>query len=190
MMPRTLILFARVPRLGGGKSRLARDIGAVAALRFERLMLARYLRRFGRDRRWRLRLALTPDREARRLGAMPQGRGDLGVRMRRAMAACKPGPVALIGTDIPALNSTYIATAFVILNKYDLVFGPAKDGGFWLVGARRRMPEFGEVRWSSPYALSDTLANLPKALSVGFAATLDDVDDGAAYRRAGMPRGF
>jgi rSAM/selenodomain-associated transferase 1 len=190
MMRRTLILFARVPRLGGGKSRLARDIGAVAALRFERLMLARYLRRFGRDRRWRLRLALTPDREARRLGAMPQGHGDLGERMRRAMAACKPGPVVLIGTDIPALIAAGIAEAFGLLGRYDIVFGPAKDGGFWLVGARHRRPHFGTVRWSSPDALSDTLANLPKALSVGFAATLDDVDDGAAYRRLGPPRGF
>ncbi|HEV2189469.1 MAG TPA: glycosyltransferase, partial [Stellaceae bacterium] len=61
---RTLILFARAPRLGGGKSRLAREIGAVAALHFERLMLARSRRRFGRDRRWRFVLAITPDQEA------------------------------------------------------------------------------------------------------------------------------
>lgn len=179
----TLILFARAPRLGSGKSRLARDIGAVGALRFERLMLARSLRRLGRDRRWRLVLAITPDREARRLGAMPQGRGDLGTRMRRAMAACRPGPVVLIGTDIPGLTAVHIAEAFRLLGRHDLVLGPARDGGFWLVGARHRMPGFGKVRWSTRDALADVLANLPKSLSVGFAATLDDVDDGAAYRR-------
>jgi glycosyltransferase A (GT-A) superfamily protein (DUF2064 family) len=182
-MPRTLILFARQARLAGGKSRLARDIGAVAALRFERLMLARGIRCFGRDRRWRLRLAITPDREARRLGAMPQGRGDLGERMRRAMAACAPGPVVLIGTDIPALTAAHIAEVFRLLGRHDLVFGPARDGGFWLVGARHRMPEFGNVRWSTRHALKDVLANLPKSLSTGFATTLDDVDNGAAYRR-------
>ena len=187
---RTLILFARLPRLGGGKSRLARDIGAVAALRFERLMLARALRRVGRDRRWRLRLAITPDRAARRLGAMPQGTGDLGARMRRAMAACPPGPVMLVGTDIPGLTDAHVAEAFRLLGRHDVVFGPAKDGGFWLVGARHRIPDFGRVRWSTRHALDDVLANLPRSLSVGFAATLDDVDDGAAYQRLQPARGF
>jgi uncharacterized protein len=189
-MTRTLILFARAPRLGGGKSRLARDIGALAALRFERLMLARALRRFGRDRRWRLVLAITPDREARRLGATSQGKGDLGARMRRAMAACPPGPAVLIGADIPALTPRHIADAFALLGRHHVVFGPAKDGGFWLVGARHRMPDFGAVRWSSRHALADVLANMPRSLSVGFAVTLDDIDDGSAYRRLGRLRGF
>ena len=49
-MPRHVIVFARAPALGSGKRRLARDIGDVAALRFERLMLARLLRRLGRQR--------------------------------------------------------------------------------------------------------------------------------------------
>jgi rSAM/selenodomain-associated transferase 1 len=185
-----LILFARVPRLAGGKSRLARDIGAVAALRFERLMLARSLRRLGRDRRWRLCLALSPDREARRVGGMPQGRGDLGARMRRAIAACGPGPVILVGTDIPALTAAHVAAAFRLLGRHDFVFGPATDGGFWLVGARHRPLDFGKVRWSTRQALADVLANLPGSRAVGFAATLDDVDDGAAYRRSGPLRGF
>jgi hypothetical protein len=185
-MRRTLILFVRIPRLGAGKRRLARDIGALAALRFERLMLAQSLCRLGRDRRWTLRLAVTPDRAARRLGAHPQGRGDLGIRMRRALAACPPGPKLLVGSDIPGLHAAHIAEAFALLGRHDIVFGPARDGGFWLVGCRHRPPGFGNVRWSSPLALADVLANLPKSLSVGFAATLDDVDDGAAYRRVGL----
>jgi uncharacterized protein len=190
-MPRTLILFARAPRLGAGKRRLAKDIGVAAALRFERLMLARSQRRLGRDQRWRFRLAITPDREARRWpGAMPQGAGDLGRRMRCAMAACLPGPVVLVGADIPALTAVHIAEAFRLLGRHDIVFGPARDGGFWLVGCRRRAPDFGKVRWSSPRALDDVLANLSRSFSVGFAATLDDVDDGAAYRRLGPMRGF
>jgi rSAM/selenodomain-associated transferase 1 len=194
MTRRTLIVFARAPRLGAGKSRLARDIGAVAALRFERLMLARTLRRLSRDRRWDLRLAMTPDRAARRwwgrLRVVPQGSGDLGERMYRALAAGPPGPVVLVGTDIPGLAPSHIAAAFQLLGRHDVVFGPATDGGFWLVGARHRPPRFGAVRWSSQHALADALANLPKSLPVGFAATLDDVDDGAAYRRLGRLRGF
>jgi len=185
---RTLVLFFREPRLGVGKRRLARDIGAVAAVNFERLMLARSLHRLGRDPRWRLRLAVTPDRAARRWpGAMAQGDGDLGMRMRRALAACPPGPKLLVGSDVPGLSAAHIAAAFALLGRHDVVFGPASDGGYWLVGCRHRPPDFGPkfgiVRWSSPHALADTLANLPKSLSVGFAATLGDVDDGAAYAR-------
>jgi rSAM/selenodomain-associated transferase 1 len=190
---RYLVLFVRAPRLGGGKRRLAQDIGAVAALRFERAMLGLLGRRLGHDRRWRLRLAVTPDRarRARRLwprGApvVGQGRGDLGERMRRALAACPPGPAVLIGADIPGVAAAHIAAAFRLLGRYDLVFGPAEDGGFWLVGARRSAalpPLFGAVRWSGPQALADVLANLPPRVSVGLAARLADVDDGAAYRR-------
>src|SRR5580704_12447928 len=111
-MRRHLILFVREPRLGTGKRRLARDIGAVAALRFERLMLARSLRRLGRDPRWKLRLAVTPDHAAGRWpgrrDVVPQGRGDLGERMHRALAGCPPGPAVLVGSDIPGLSAARI----------------------------------------------------------------------------------
>ncbi len=99
----------------------------------------------------------------------------------------------LIGTDIPALGPQHIAEAFRLLGRHDLVFGPAADGGFWLVGMRRPprlSPLFGEVRWSGPHALADVLANLPRAVSVGFAARLEDVDDGASFRRLAPRRGF
>lgn len=199
-MPRHLVLFVRRARLGQGKRRLARDIGDVAALRFQRLMIALLLRRLGRDRRWRVRLAVTPDRPRpgsrlwpRRLSAVAQGAGDLGARMRRAIARCPPGPVVLVGADIPALSADHVAAAFRLLGNHDVVFGPAADGGFWLVGARRspRLPPlFGPVRWSSPHALTDVLANLPRGVSVGFAARLADVDDGESYRRPAPYRGF
>jgi len=122
-----------------------------------------------------------------------QGGGDLGVRMRRALAANPPGPVVLVGGDIPALAARHVAAAFRLLGGHDLVFGPAEDGGFWLVGARRapRLPPlFQRVRWSSPHALADTLAELPRWVSVGFIDRLEDVDDGEAYRRLIPRRGF
>jgi glycosyltransferase A (GT-A) superfamily protein (DUF2064 family) len=190
-MQPTLILFVRAPRLGIGKRRLAREIGDVAAVRFERLMLGRSLLRLGRDRRWRLQLAMTPDHAAWGWpGAMPQGSGDLGERMRRALAAAGPGPRLLVGSDIPGMTAAHIAAAFELLGRHDLVFGPARDGGFWLVGCRHRAPDFGAVRWSSSHALADVLSNLPAGVSVGFAATLDDVDDGVAYRQLGQMSGF
>src|SRR5262249_32885557 len=122
-----------------------------------------------------------------------QGGDDLGIRMRRALAACPPGPVVLVGGDIPALAAHHIATAFRQLGDHDLVFGPAEDGGFWLVGARpfRHLPPmFERVRWSGPYALGDTLAGLPRRIRVGFAHRLEDVDNGEAYRRLRPRRGF
>jgi rSAM/selenodomain-associated transferase 1 len=197
-MRRHLVVFARAPALGRGKRRLARDIGDIAALRFERLMLARVLLRLGRDRRWHLRLAVTPALQRKRLWPrgipiIGQGGGDLGERMRHALATCPPGPAVLIGTDIPALGPHHIAAAFRLLGQHDLVFGPARDGGFWLVGARRSPclpPLFGEVRWSSPHALADVLANLPRHVSVGSAARLEDIDDGASFRRLAPSRGF
>jgi len=199
-MRRHLVLFVRSPQLGRGKRRLARAIGDVATVRFERLMLALLLRRLATDRRWRLRIAVTPDkalRDARlwRRGveAIGQGGGDLGIRMRRALAACPPGPVVLVGGDIPALAASHVANAFRLLGGRDLVFGPAEDGGFWLVGARRspRPPRlFERVRWSSPYALADTLAGLPRRITVGLVDRLEDVDDGEAYRRLVPRRGF
>jgi len=199
-MRRHLVLFVRAPQLGGGKRRLAREIGDVATVRFERLMIALLLRRLAADRRWKLRIAVTPDKarhHARRwrrgVEAIGQGGGDLGIRMRRALAACPPGPVVLVGGDIPALAARHVASAFRLLGGHDLVFGPAEDGGFWLVGARhsRHLPPlFEQVRWSGPYALADTLAGLPKRVSVGFVDLLEDVDDSDGYRRLAPRRGF
>jgi uncharacterized protein len=198
-MRRHLVLFVRAPQLGTGKRRLAQDIGAVAALRFEKLMLRRLVRLLGSDKRWHLRIAITPDKARRqirhwhrRIETTGQGPGDLGARMLRTLRACPPGPVVLVGADIPALAGRHVATAFQLLGNHDLVFGPAEDGGYWLVGARhpRQLPHmFQSVRWSSQYALSDTLAGIPGRLTVGFAARLADVDDGEAYRRL-APRCF
>ena len=199
-MRRHLVLFVRAPALGSGKRRLAREIGDVATVRFERLMIALLLRRLAQDRRWRLRIAVTPDKARhqarhwrRSIEAVGQGGGNLGVRMRCALADCPPGPVVLVGGDIPALAAGHVAAAFRLLGGHDLIFGPAEDGGFWLVGTRhpRHLPPlFGGVRWSGPYALADTLAGLPQRIRVGFVERLEDVDDGGAYRRLAPRRGF
>ena len=200
-MRRHLVLFVRAPALGHGKRRLAREIGDVAAVRFERLMIMRLLRRLGNDPRWHLRIAVTPDQACRQARAWRpadavagQGTGDLGVRMAHAIAAAPPGPVVLIGGDVPAIEARHIAAAFRLLGSCDLVFGPARDGGFWLVGARRRprspAPLFAGVRWSSPYTLADTLGGLSQYVKVGFVETLEDVDDRAGYRRLNSLRGF
>ncbi|MGC1886986.1 MAG: TIGR04282 family arsenosugar biosynthesis glycosyltransferase [Stellaceae bacterium] len=195
-----LVLFVRAPQLGSGKRRLAREIGDIAAVRFERLMIALLLRRLAKDGRWRLRIAVTPDKACRHarhwrrgVEAVGQGAGDLGIRMRRVLETRPPGPAVLVGADIPALDARHVAAAFRILGRHDLVFGPAEDGGFWLVGARHPRclpPLFERVRWSGPDTLADTLAGLPPRIRVGYADRLEDVDDGDAHRRLKPRRGF
>jgi rSAM/selenodomain-associated transferase 1 len=185
-LARHLVIFARYPSLGTGKRRLARDIGATQALRFQRVMLALTLRRLARDARWITWLAVTPD--ASRpwpscVATVPQGRGDLGCRMGRVARALPPGPVVIVGCDIPDMTAGHIAKAFHALGRCDAVFGPATDGGYWLVGLRRRprfVDPFVRVRWSTEYALRDSLANLA-GRQVALIDILSDVDDGAAF---------
>jgi rSAM/selenodomain-associated transferase 1 len=184
-----LIVMVKEPRLGTVKTRLAREIGAAEATRFYRTVSANLVRRLGADPRWRLQLAVTPDRAVHcgawggRTERVPQGRGDLGERMLRLLLAARAERAVLVGSDIPAIRSRHIAAAFAALTRHDLVFGPATDGGFWLIGLRRgRAPRglFQNVRWSGPHALADTLATIADR-TVGFADTLSDVDDMAAY---------
>ena len=181
---RRLAIMARVPRAGAVKSRLARDIGPAPAAFIYRHLLARTLRVLGRDPRWRTILAVTPDAAAPRSGGIPQGPGDLGQRMDRIMHALPPGPVVIVGTDIARISAADVARAFAALGTADAVFGPADDGGYWLVGLKRRprVPSiFGRVRWSSEHALADTLENCT-GLDVAMLDTRADIDTGEDYR--------
>ena len=189
MKGNTVIVFARAPRLGAVKRRLARGIGAMAALRFYRAQLAATLRA-ARDPRWQLVLAATPDRARARWPAQvprqPQGHGDLGARMLRALSRHRRA--VLVGSDIPGLTRDDLAAAFRALGRADAVIGPAEDGGYWLVGFSPRRPAkpFADVRWSTRHALADTLANFA-GRRVALLRRLRDVDtaaDLAAIRRA------
>jgi len=180
----TVVVFARAPRLGTVKRRLAHDLGDRAALRFYMGALARLLRALLRDRRFRTVLAVMPDR-ARvrwpvRVPVIPQGHGDLGMRMHRACARVRRGRVAIIGSDIPDAGAGDVATAFRAVHRAGVAFGPAVDGGYWLValGPRRPARPFAGVRWSSEHALADTLRNF-KGRRVALLRTLRDVDTAA-----------
>jgi len=188
-----LVIFLKVPRLGTVKTRLARDIGHVRACSFYRTLSRTMLNRLGRDRRWQRWIAVTPDFEAwpkplytGLWHTIHQGTGDLGARMNRVMNALPPGPAVIIGSDIPTITPRHIAQAFKRLGSDDAVFGPATDGGYWLVGLKRRptVPSiFRNVRWSSETALVDTLANLKHGQRIALLEELEDVDDGYGYRR-------
>jgi len=186
-----LVAFVKAPHLGRVKTRLAADVGAVAAWAFYRRTTGAILNRLGFRGRWQPWLAITPDAAVtpgpwpsawRRIG---QGTGDLGQRMARVMRELPPGPLIIIGTDVPDIRPEHIARAFRALGRHDAVLGPASDGGYWLVGLHRRprRPEiFQGVRWSTEFALADTLANT-RGLDVAMLDVLDDVDDGAGLER-------
>ncbi len=179
----TVVVMVREARLGAVKTRLAAAIGPARAAAFYRRTTAEQLRRLAVDRRWRVVLAITPDGARgpwpRKFGRFGQGSGDIGARMDRALARVSL-PAVLVGSDIPGLRARHVARAFRRLCGARAVFGPAEDGGFWLVGVRRRTRLFaGPVRWSHPKTLADALAQLP--FPAALADRLADVDDGAAW---------
>ena len=190
-MARTLLIFVKAPRLGQVKRRLARDIGSAEAWSFYRRTTRRLILRLARDSRWCCHLVVTPDSFAGRerfwplpCPVMKQGEGNLGRRMWRAFERAPHGPAVLVGSDIPDLMPCHIAKAFAALGRADAVFGPAEDGGYWLVGLSPRAlraDPFADVVWSSPCALADTVANLPKSYSIAMLDMLSDVDVGADH---------
>ncbi len=186
----TLLIMAKAPRLGQGKSRLAAELGRVEAWRINRGLHA-YTMRAVRGPRWRTLLCVTPDRaRALRLpGIWPsdiprisQGGGDLGTRLARALRGRRM--VAVIGTDCPEITRAYLAAAFSALKRRPFALGPARDGGFWLLAARRgsdAASAMAPVRWSTQYAAADVIRNLG-ARDVALLATLRDIDTAADLR--------
>lgn len=184
--------MAKLPVAGRVKTRLAREIGIVGATMFYRVAMRNVIARLARQPFWRTVVIVDPDTGvvSRMLPAgiarAGQGRGDLGERMQRPMRALPPGPVCLIGTDVPDIAVADIRRAFRQLGRADAVFGPAEDGGFWLVGLKRMPrvidPYLGRVPWSRSDTLERTLANLAGS-RIGFTATHHDVDSAADLAR-------
>jgi uncharacterized protein len=188
-----LVVFAKAPRLGRVKTRLAAGIGEEAALGFYRRTLAAVLGRLDGGGPWTTRLAVTPDGDAGEdalwptaTPRVPQGPGDLGERMGRFLAgATREAPVAIVGTDIPELGAGHVAGAFAALAAgHDLVLGPATDGGYWLIGAGAPFPpaRLASVRWSTEHTRADTLRGAA-GMRVALLEELEDVDDVEGYRR-------
>jgi rSAM/selenodomain-associated transferase 1 len=186
-----LVIMSKEPAAGRVKTRLARDLGVVTATAAYRALTAALIATLGQDRRWTTTLALAPDAaiatrmfDARVL-RMPQGPGNLGERLQRITASAPDGPLVIIGADCPAIPASAIATAFRKLGNNDVVLGPTDDGGYWLVGLRRRpraLRIFDNVRWSTDNALSDTLRNC-KGLTVSEIERRADVDVGCDYSK-------
>ncbi len=184
MRGRHVILMVKEPRAGRVKTRLGADIGMIEAAWWYRHQVACMIRRLDSPK-WTLRIAVTPDTALRspvwssRISRVAQGSGDLGERMLRLLGGAPNGSTVIVGTDIPGLKAVHIARAFRLLGENDAVFGPCPDGGYWLLGFKRTMQPsstmFRNVRWSTPYALADSVATFT-GHRIAMADTLMDVD--------------
>jgi rSAM/selenodomain-associated transferase 2/rSAM/selenodomain-associated transferase 1 len=117
----------------------------------------------------------------RDISSLPQGGGDLGKRMARAFhEAFQSGMdrMVLVGTDIPGIAARILLEAFENLSYNDMVLGPVRDGGYYLIGLRHAFPQlFVDIPWGTEKVLKRTrqiAANL--GLSVGLLEILEDVD--------------
>ena len=118
-------------------------------------------------------------------------KGDLGDRMYAAFEEVfNQGykKASLVGADIPDLSASIIMQSFEILKNNDLVFGPAKDGGYYLVGMSKLIKEvFEQVPWSSSETLEKSLDQAGKyGYRSGFVDTLSDVDRPEDIKRFGL----
>lgn len=95
---------------------------------------------------------------------VPQGEGDLGQRIERFFVnAFHEGfrSATLLGSDSPSLPLSYVRQSAALLRRFDVVLGPSDDGGYYLVGARHRVPPiFSEINWSTPDVWRQTITHL------------------------------
>lgn len=194
MKRQTLVVMVKEPRPGRVKTRLAGEIGTISAAWWFRHQVSALLREVQHPG-WTLVLAVTPDSEGltsrvwpAHLPRIPQGSGNLGDRMRRIFRSLRSGPVCIIGGDIPDIRSKHIAAAFNALGSNEVVFGPAFDGGYWLIGLKQVRPPprelFEDVHWSTKHALADSEATL-KDFSIAHVNRLRDIDTAADLYRLG-----
>lgn len=180
-----LYVVAKAPIMGRAKTRLAADIGPVHAKRIYRALMGQVLRQVV-DPRWDTVLAVTPPHMLGRVpdwdgfDQIPQVSGSLTPRL--AALFSRKGPTLTIGTDCPQVHAVDIAAAFRGLRSHKYVFGPASDGGFWLMGANGPLPRgfFNPVRWSHAQTLSDVTDRTDGTFTL--LRTLTDVDDLKALR--------
>src|SRR5947209_486922 len=173
---RRLILFTRFPIAGKVKTRLIPALGLEGAAALHRRLVVRTMRAalLGcREAGAELEVRFDGGSESAMrhwLGDacsyQPQGAGDLGQRMGRAVAqsfADGASRCVLIGSDCPELDGDLMAKAFNLLKSNSAVVGPAEDGGYYLLGLNREMPDlFAGIAWGTDSVLQRTIAVLAR----------------------------
>jgi rSAM/selenodomain-associated transferase 1 len=155
-----LIVFLRRPALNVGKQRIAAELGAEAALELARCLLAAALEDASQ---WPGRVVLAPAQSADvdwtrdlldgRADSVAQPTGNLGQRINAVdhiVRESSQARVIFIGTDAPGLDCDYLMQAHDALADFDVVLGPAADGGVTLMGARQPWPDLSDLPWETP----------------------------------------
>lgn len=188
-----IAVFARAPELGKVKTRLLPVLGAESVLQLYTAMLNRTLSLVTTSGLAPISLWVTsnPSHEIFRTYCPDtkiflQSGGDLGQRMAHCVAELLSKPdtdyMVLIGTDCPALTKDYLRAALTALQKgQDCVLGPARDGGYVLIGLRRPIPAlFRDIDWSTSRVLAQTLERIAR-MELRFTLLEEhwDVDDSA-----------
>jgi rSAM/selenodomain-associated transferase 1 len=170
-----VIVLAKAPVAGLAKTRLSPALGPAGAAALAARMLRHALAQAAAAAVGPVELCAAPDAShpalrdaAAACGAVlaEQGPGDLGQRMHRALARqlALHSRALLMGTDAPALDAAVLRQAAAALIDHDVVFVPALDGGYALVGQRRADPRwFHGMTWSHPGVMADTRARLRAA---------------------------
>ncbi|QYX34195.1 TIGR04282 family arsenosugar biosynthesis glycosyltransferase [Sphaerospermopsis torques-reginae] len=186
-----LIIFTRYPEPGKTKTRLIPALGEVGAADLQKQMTEHTILQVQE-----LQKISAINVEVRFAGGnwelmqnwlgvgfvyQTQGEGDLGERMMRSLVDAfsnNAEQVIIIGTDCPGLNSHILASALEKLKVCDLVLGPALDGGYYLIGLRRVVPElFSQISWGTAKVFQETIEIAQKLnLLSGYLPSLADVD--------------
>jgi len=178
-----LIVFVKNIILGKVKTRLAKTIGDVGAFNiyYELFSITeRASQKVAVDRHVYFSDVIIPSKWEGDKKFVQEGE-DLGIRMRNAFQnGFNEGyeNIILIGSDLPNISKEIIDTGFDTLQNNDVVFGPAEDGGYYLVGLSKMNPTIFENKpWSHSELLAVTLAQLKEQQqSIGFIETLNDID--------------
>lgn len=203
---RALIVFAKAPREGQVKTRLAANLGTIGALDVYRRMAEglwsdwRSAQKRGVFHLW---LSFDPPEAEPEVRAwlegadryLPQVPGNLGQRLGDALAsAFRAGykEVAVVGTDAPAVTSARVTEGFSKLEEGWVVLGPTLDGGFYLMALRQPLPDLGALLEGVPWSSSETLASLIQGVTASGldvhllqeARDIDTVEDLRAHQRS------
>lgn len=165
----TLLVFLKYPLAGAVKTRLATAIGHERAADLYRQWIGLILARL-QPLRGSVRIVGCFDGAPQEAFGpwdalvdewWQQPEGDLGNRLRAGFEKWLAGdrPIAAIGTDCLDLDAPLVERAFEFLRESDVVFGPAADGGYYLVGASRNLPGFfDDIPWSTSQTLATHLS--------------------------------
>jgi len=185
-MKEALIIFAKKPELGKVKTRLAATIGNEQTLFIYQKLIEHTItvtKELSVDKIvfYSDSIVEKDNWDSGIYQKKLQSGNDLGDRMKNAFKSSFTAgyeKVVIIGTDCFELNETLINKAFERLNNYDAVIGPAKDGGYYLLGLKNFNPSlFENIEWSTDKVLKQTIEFSKQLnLSVFLLPELSDID--------------